>query len=450
MTSKLKYFLFIITCFIFSIVKSQSVGGVSSGSATYCSYSNSGFITLNGQVGTILNWQSSIDAGVSWVNVANPTSTQSYLNLFITTYYRAIVQNGVFLPDTSTISIVTVHAPADGGVITGGGTYCVNSGSGVLNVTGNIGNVVNWLVSFDDGLSWTDVSNTSTSLNYSNITQNSLYVAVVENASVCPKDSSSIAEFIVDELSNSGAYLSNDSTLCNGVNGGTITLDGNIGTIQDWLISHDNGTSWSSEGNTTNELIYSGLTETSWYKTLAKNGVCPTDTTTPIKLTVVFPNPVSAGEDVTIIQFQSTTLNGTGIGAAFWSPSNKLDNPHLLNPMATPLYTTMFTVILTDSNYCLSSDSVLVTVKIPFPSAITPNNDGANDYFIIDKVDSLPNNSIEIYNRQGNVVFKESPYSNNWNGNTSSGGNLPDGIYYYLFDFGNERKPQSGYILIKR
>ncbi len=39
---------------------------------------------------------------------------------------------------------------------------------------------------------------------------------------------------------------------------------------------------------------------------------------------------------------------------------------------------------------------------------------------------------IQIFNRWGNLVFAESPYTNQWNGTNQSGANLPNGTYYYI------------------
>lgn len=446
-----KIMLLIIMLFTLIInVNAQSVGGITSGAASYCSGANSGFVSLTGYVGTILFWESSTTGGVPWTNLPNPTSTQSYLNLTQTTYYRAVVQDGAFPADTSTISAITIFPPAIGGVISGGGSFCLGSGSGTLTLSGDTGNVINWLVSTNNGFSWTPITNTTNTLNYPNITQNTLYAAVIENEVTCPRDTSVYASFIIDITTVTGNYLSNDSILCSGINLDTIKLTGNVGGITDWISSIDNGATWNSVGNLTDTLTYLNLTQTIWYQTIIQNGTCPADTTTPIKLTVMTPNPVDAGEDEDIVQFETVTLNGVGVGSPLWSPSDGLDDPNIFTPLAKPLYTTTYVLTLTDSNFCVSQDSMVISVGVPIPNAITPNGDDANDFFIINKIDSLPNNTLKIYNRYGNIVFEESPYTNSWKGQSNGGGDLPDGIYYYTLDFGDGREARIGSILIKR
>lgn len=59
------------------------------------------------------------------------------------------------------------------------------------------------------------------------------------------------------------------------------------------------------------------------------------------------------------------------------------------------------------------------------PNVFTPNGDGANDLLVIR---NLPANSkLVITNRWGKEVFSASDYKNNW-----TGGDIADGIYYYI------------------
>jgi len=70
-------------------------------------------------------------------------------------------------------------------------------------------------------------------------------------------------------------------------------------------------------------------------------------------------------------------------------------------------------------------------VAFTFPNVITPNSDGANDFFAIE---NLPvNTELFILNRWGNVVFSSTNYQNNWNGEDNSGTALLDGVYAYKY-----------------
>jgi len=66
------------------------------------------------------------------------------------------------------------------------------------------------------------------------------------------------------------------------------------------------------------------------------------------------------------------------------------------------------------------------------PNVFTPDEDGANDFFFLTTTNAV---SIEltILNRWGVVVFDASGVNPAWNGETSSGVQLPDGVYFYKY-----------------
>jgi gliding motility-associated-like protein len=70
------------------------------------------------------------------------------------------------------------------------------------------------------------------------------------------------------------------------------------------------------------------------------------------------------------------------------------------------------------------------------PNAITPNGDGLNDALVFDimltRPQDFPNPELVIFNRWGDVVFRQQPYDNNWQGTNQSGGELPEGTYYFI------------------
>lgn len=438
-------FVFFVACQL----RAQSVGGNTSGSAAYCNSTNSGFVSLNGYTGTILHWESSINNGVSWTIIANPTSTQNYSNLSQTTWFRAIVKNGSFPPDTSTISAVTVYPAAVGGNVSGGGLFCQMAASGTLNLSGNTGQVTHWEYSLNAGSSWSVITSTLSNLPYPAISQSTLYRAIVKSVAACPSATSSVVSFVISQNTVAGNLLSAD-TVCNGFNGDTLHLSGETGSITAWIKSTDSGASWMSITNPSNSFIYSNITQTTNYAVVVKNGACPADTTQPVSIVVVNASQANAGSDKTITRHETVQLDGSGYGVPKWSPDNQLNDPNIFAPSASPLHTITYVLTVTDRYSCLSMDSVTVNVIVPVPTAITPNNDGTNDYFMIDKIEDYETNSLTVFNRWGNVVYKASPYKNEWNGKSKSGHDLPDEVYYYLLDYGNGEKPDSGYILIKR
>lgn len=428
-------------------ISGQSIGGATSGSTAYCIPSNSGFVSLNGYNGTILHWQSSVNNGQTWTFIPNQTSTQSYLNLPQTTSFRAIVKDGNFIPDTSSVSTITVFIAANAGTITGSGTFCMNSGNGTLISNGISGNIIKWEYTSDGGLNWSPISTTLNTVPYSNITSDIGYRALAENVIGCPIDTSAIAWVKIDQNTMAGSLIHSDSVCINKTNE-TVILSSRTGTIVDWYRSYD-GTTWFNLGKTTDTLFLAPIDKSIFIKTAVKNGVCPTLTTNVAAISVYQVNQASAGEDMSITQYEPVTLKGYGNGTPSWSDDSGFISSEL-SPVVYPVKPTTYTLVITDSHGCKTRDSVFVNVIIPVPNTISPNNDGINDYFVIDKIETYPTNTLTIFNRWGQRVNTFAPYTNQWNGVSEKGHELPNGIYFYSFDYGNGDKPLTGFIMIKR
>ncbi|TXE16668.1 DUF11 domain-containing protein, partial [Psychroserpens burtonensis] len=97
-------------------------------------------------------------------------------------------------------------------------------------------------------------------------------------------------------------------------------------------------------------------------------------------------------------------------------------------------------------------DPICLTIYNEF----SPNGDGVNDVFVIDCIENYPDNSIEIYNRWGNIVYETKGYRNDFDGTSNGravlgeGDKLPVGTYYYVIDLGNGSEPRVGWLYINR
>lgn len=92
-------------------VNEPTVPGTTTGTpTTVCSGTNSGTITLSGNLGSVIRWEYSLDGTTNWTAVAgtNTGTTYTFSNLSTTTYYRAIVQNGQCNDMPSTATMITV------------------------------------------------------------------------------------------------------------------------------------------------------------------------------------------------------------------------------------------------------------------------------------------------------------------------------------------------------
>lgn len=84
----------------------------------------------------------------------------------------------------------------------------------------------------------------------------------------------------------------------------------------------------------------------------------------------LFGNPnADAGTDVTICPGDDTQLSASGGVSYSWSPAATLSDPNVADPIASPNSTTVYTVSVTDSDGCVGTDNVTVTVNAPQLSA---------------------------------------------------------------------------------
>lgn len=105
------------------------------------------------------------------------------------------------------------------------------------------------------------------------------------------------------------------------------------------------------------------------------------------------------------------------------------------------------------TNTALSADDTLIVDDLIFANFFSPNNDGFNDTFVIMNLENYPNNSLKVFNRWGEVVFKAEPYMNDWDGLNNQDplmdNKCTDGVYFFEFYNGNGRII-TGKITLKR
>ncbi|UMB53140.1 gliding motility-associated C-terminal domain-containing protein [Lutibacter sp. A64] len=79
----------------------------------------------------------------------------------------------------------------------------------------------------------------------------------------------------------------------------------------------------------------------------------------------------------------------------------------------------------------------------------SPNGDGVNDEFIIEGLHNYPNNSIQIYNRYGNIVYESNNYQNYWDGiGNKEERRLPAAPYFYVLSINGGSKVVKGWVYI--
>jgi gliding motility-associated-like protein len=151
------------------------------------------------------------------------------------------------------------------------------------------------------------------------------------------------------------------------------------------------------------------------------------------------PPYLDAGPSFTIPVFSTVVIGGNptsyGISTLTWSPADYLDDPFLQNPVASNTIDVTYTVSQFYDNGCLVSDTMQVILypEIKISNGFSPNNDGKNDKWIIDYIEQFPDNTVDVYNRWGELLFASKGYHEPFDGRYH-GSNLPVGTYYYVIN----------------
>lgn len=151
---------------------------------------------------------------------------------------------------------------------------------------------------------------------------------------------------------------------------------------------------------------------------------------------------------------QSITLTTVGGVSYYWIPDLNLSCNGCSSPIASPIESTTYNVIVTDSNGCVSSKSIHIDVLIPdlfIPTGFSPNNDGVNDVIFVRSL-SIASMSLQIFDRWGGLVFESSKQEKGWDG-TANGKKLDAGVYVFKFEatlLSGDKIEQSGNITLFR
>jgi gliding motility-associated-like protein len=154
----------------------------------------------------------------------------------------------------------------------------------------------------------------------------------------------------------------------------------------------------------------------------------------PAPIEVVFESePATEGCNGVVF---ASGVGGTAPYTFNWeNVSGSNDSPQQMN-----LCPGEYFVQVEDANGCLSALTSFTLLDRRFPCldervVITPDGDGLNEEFVIFCVEEYPDNTVEVYNRWGLLVFEAENYDNTWNGTDASGNPLPEGPYYYIIEY---------------
>ena len=221
---------------------------------------------------------------------------------------------------------ITVNPLSVGGTTTGDVNVCAGANSGNINLTGQVGNIIRWERSIDNGVNWSTVTSTANPYVFSNLTISTQYRAVVQSGS-CAEAISTVSTITV----NPGTVAANAGTDQNLCSGNSITLNGNNPSPNSgvWtLTSAQTGITITDPTlyNTTITGLAPGQTYTFKWTISGFNGCPPSvDDVTVTYYSPVTNNisassaPVCAGQSITITGDAPT--GGTGTFTYQWQSS---------------------------------------------------------------------------------------------------------------------------------
>jgi gliding motility-associated-like protein len=269
-------------------VTPPSTGGQITGVDTVCATSNSGMLTLTGQTGNVIRWESSLNGNL-WTSINNKGTTQGYNDLKQTTYYRAAVRNGNCDIAYSSVGGVTVDLPSLGGTSAGATSVCPDVNQGWITLSGHRGHVLRWEWSDLGGSIWHTISGTKDSLEYNDIKTSRNFRAVVRNGE-CGAEVSTQTAITVLAKSN-GGLLTGGTEVCETGNSGKLSLSATVGTIEKWQ-SKTIGGSWTDITSSATTLSWLNLIDTTDYRVIVSNQGCSNDTS---NIATILVNPRTEG-----------------------------------------------------------------------------------------------------------------------------------------------------------
>lgn len=157
----------------------------------------------------------------------------------------------------------------------------------------------------------------------------------------------------------------------------------------------------------------------------------------------------------TIFAGESITLPSAGNGTITWDPDPTLSCTNCPDPVATPMVTTIYRAHNSLALDCSVSDQftvvVLTEAVVHIPTAFTPNGDGRNDFF--GPIGKVPEGySMQIYNRNGELVFRSKSLYDRWDG-VFRGKAQPGGVFVYYIkyvDLQNKTHQEKGTLVLIR
>jgi gliding motility-associated-like protein len=384
-----------------------------------------------------------INAGNQSSNPLNITTTSSGTSAYQVTAAipgcnaTSVLQNVIVNP------LPSIDVFADGG----DSTICLN---GAANLSVNGGNSYQW--SGPNGY-----TNTGNSVNVSPFTaiNSGYYFVIGTDGNGCVNNDSievtSISLPVIDAVAS---------------NANGVYCDGSTATLS---VSGATNYVWSGPNNFTSNVANPSLfaltsINTGWYFVVGTDANnCSASDSISVSLAQNM-NAVAASSDSVICPGEDVLFTASGGDSYIWTGPAGLNTqqPSFTVYSVTPANTGWYYLTSLDMNGCVAGDSTFLSVEpnagcLYIPNLFTPDFDTHNDQWVIEGLENFENAEVEVYNRWGNLVYKVSPYKNDWDGTVNEGatigstGKVPVGTYFYIIRLNDEEGTPAfkGYVEIQ-
>jgi hypothetical protein len=289
------------------------------------------------------------------------------------TYTASGVRAGTFLANDMTGSAVLTEKPLPAAVLSGTATICEGSGT-TLSV--DLDGTAPWNITYTANgaapVTLTGIMASPFTFDVSPSSTTTYAISNVTDANSCEAVGLGTAVVTVDEESEGGDLLG-IQTICAESPIANLNSNGRVGAILYWEKSLNSSFDEATPIEITSSVLRSSdiepLEETSYFRVVVKNGVCPIEYSDVVTVTV---NPLPEAEtsaDRTICLEESTTLGAEPItGETYsWTSVPTGFTSALANPVVTPEVTTIYSLEITiTATGCKDVDEVTVTVN-PLP-----------------------------------------------------------------------------------
>lgn len=286
---------------------------------------------------------------------------------------------------------VTTTLPTIAGAVNDDNRVCTGSNSTELLLSGERGDVLDWLVS-TDGLNWSSTGITTLNYQANNLTSTTHFKALVQNGTACSIDSSIEAVITVDALSEGGTLSPGSTNICEGESPHIeLVLSGNSGAVLNWQTSSD-GLNWNGMTPVYQQpnFLPGTIHQTIYYRAVVQNGVCPEDISSVAELKYFAPTYPAASITPefssicygTSVQLSATITNGTSYTwnnpSVLASPGNGsiTSLPYRITTRATPLVSSAI-VLSVYNEGCPNAYSDTFHIAVIPPVKVFAGNDTA-------------------------------------------------------------------------